>query len=115
MTSRLKFIRRQRGTNNKRVFKYIKYPNIPLSIDDIYAITVDGDRLDLLAHQFYGDVMGVRIARKHAAWYLEHHDKDRQFRRVFNAIEAETDQLEAIENYFLLLQREDSNPVSPAA
>ncbi|MBO1256714.1 tRNA dihydrouridine synthase DusB [Alteromonas sp. 5E99-2] len=66
-------------------------------------------------HQFYGDVMGVRIARKHAAWYLEHHDKDRQFRRVFNAIEAETDQLEAIENYFLLLQREDSNPVSPAA
>ena len=47
MTSRLKFIRRRRGTNNKRVLKYIKYPIIPLSINDIYATTVVGDRLDL--------------------------------------------------------------------
>ena len=52
MANRLKFIPRQKGSNNKRVFKYIKYPNIPLSVDDIYAITIDGDRLDLIANQF---------------------------------------------------------------
>ena len=57
MANRLKFIPRQKGSNNKRVFKYIKYPNIPLSIDDIYAITIDGDRLDLIANQFYNDVV----------------------------------------------------------
>jgi len=56
MSSRLKFIQKQRGTNGKIVRKYIKYPNIPLSIDDIYAITVEGDRLDLIANQFYNDV-----------------------------------------------------------
>ena len=56
MANRLKFIPRQKGSNNKRVFKYIKYPNIPLSVDDIYAITIDGDRLDLIANQFYNDV-----------------------------------------------------------
>ena len=56
MVNRLKFIPRQKGSNNKRVFKYIKYPNIPLSVDDIYAITIDGDRLDLIANQFYNDV-----------------------------------------------------------
>ncbi len=56
MASRLKFIEKQRGTNNKRVFKNIKYPNIPLSINDIYAITIDGDRLDLIANQFYNNV-----------------------------------------------------------
>ena len=56
MANRLKFIPRQKGNNNKRVFKHIKYPNIPLSIDDIYAITIDGDRLDLIANQFYNDV-----------------------------------------------------------
>ena len=56
MTSRLKFIRRRRGTNNKRVLKYIKYPIIPLSINDIYATTVVGDRLDLIANQFYNNV-----------------------------------------------------------
>ena len=31
------------------------YPDIPLSNDDNYVITVLGDRLDLLAFDFYGD------------------------------------------------------------
>lgn len=31
------------------------YPQIPLSNDDNYVITVLGDRLDLLAFDFYGD------------------------------------------------------------
>ena len=56
MANRLRFIRRQRGTNSKRVLKNIKYPNIPPSINDIYAITVEGDRLDLIANQFYKNV-----------------------------------------------------------
>ena len=55
MPSRLEFIEQYRE-NSKRYFKYIKYPNIPLSINDIYAVTVDGDRLDLIADQFYNDV-----------------------------------------------------------
>ena len=32
------------------------YPRIPLSKSDIYVTTTIGDRLDLLAHQFYSDV-----------------------------------------------------------
>ena len=32
-----------------------KYPEIPLSSDDIQVITNFGDRLDLMANQFYGD------------------------------------------------------------
>jgi len=40
----------------KRYFKAIKYPIIPPSADDIYIITTAGDRLDLLANQFYNDV-----------------------------------------------------------
>ena len=42
--------------NNKRYYKPLKYPEIPLDINDTYIITTSGDRLDLLAHQFYGDV-----------------------------------------------------------
>jgi|TARA_R110002020_G_scaffold199947_1_gene401984 hypothetical protein len=53
---RLNFIKKVKGTNNKRTFKYIKYPKIPLSVDDIYATTLVGDRLDLIADQFYNDV-----------------------------------------------------------
>ncbi len=36
--------------------KSVRYPELPKDINDIYAITTLGDRLDLLAQQFYGDV-----------------------------------------------------------
>ena len=42
--------------NQVRYYRGIKYPNIDLSINDIYIITTSGDRLDLLANKFYNDV-----------------------------------------------------------
>lgn len=33
----------------------VRYPAIPLNSNDIYVITTEGDRLDILANQFYGD------------------------------------------------------------
>ena len=43
-------------SNKKRYYKALKYPEIPLSINDIYITTTSGDRLDLIANQFYKDV-----------------------------------------------------------
>jgi hypothetical protein len=51
--------------DNKTILKtsqgkpYIKgkqYPNIPLSETDVYVITTVGDRLDLIAYNYYNDV-----------------------------------------------------------
>ena len=42
-------------TGRKRLPTTI-YPNIPFSREDIYVRTTPGDRLDLLAYQFYKDV-----------------------------------------------------------
>ena len=53
--NRIKHAKLLRGTN-KRFYKYLKYPNIPLSEDDIYVVTTIEDRLDSLANQFYNDV-----------------------------------------------------------
>jgi phage tail protein X len=39
-----------------RFYSTVKYPEIPLSANDIYVLTNEGDRLDLLAQQYYGDV-----------------------------------------------------------
>jgi hypothetical protein len=39
----------------KRYYSNSKYPTVPLSINDIYVITSDGDRLDKLANQYYRD------------------------------------------------------------
>ena len=56
MKNRIRDIEILLDSNKKRYFKPIKYPEIPLSINDIYVITTTGDRLDLLAKQFYNDV-----------------------------------------------------------
>ncbi|MDA0119847.1 tRNA dihydrouridine synthase DusB [Vibrio sp. T11.5] len=51
-------------------------------------------------HDFYGEYLGPRIARKHVGWYLKEHEQASGFRRAFNAIEAAELQLEALEAYF---------------
>lgn len=51
-------------------------------------------------HQFYGEYLGPRIARKHVGWYLKEHEQSREFRRTFNAMDVVTQQLDALEGYF---------------
>jgi len=43
-------------TNANQRYSNNVYPDIPYSEEDSYVITVLGDRLDLLAQNFYGDV-----------------------------------------------------------
>lgn len=65
-------------------------------------VEVEGILMEHLVnlHQFYGEIMGVRIARKHVTWYLQTHDKEGQFRRVFNALETAQEQVSVLNNYF---------------
>jgi tRNA-dihydrouridine synthase B len=56
-------------------------------------------------HAFYGEVSGVRIARKHLGWYakdrLEHTDEQRHaFRAVVNRAESAEAQLRLTRDYF---------------
>jgi hypothetical protein len=39
-----------------RYYRNTIYPIIPFSSDDIYVVTTDGDRLDLLAQTYYNDI-----------------------------------------------------------
>lgn len=39
---------------NKKYYKNNIYPSIPFDETDLYIITREGDRLDLLAEQYYG-------------------------------------------------------------
>ena len=54
MPSRLNYIIKKR-TNNKNYYTNLKYPEIPLSVNDLYIITTSGDRLDSLAYEFFND------------------------------------------------------------
>jgi hypothetical protein len=45
----------QTKINGKVAYTTVRYPEIPLSADDIYVYTQQGDRFDVLAQDFYQD------------------------------------------------------------
>lgn len=51
-------------------------------------------------HNFYGEYLGLRIARKHVGWYLQNQPEGSSFRKHFNLIETAADQTAAIKQYF---------------
>lgn len=54
MINRYKNIPKTRIDGNV-VYKTSRYPEIPLDENDIYVISSQGDRFDVLAQQYYGD------------------------------------------------------------
>jgi len=51
-------------------------------------------------HEFYGEPAGVRIARKHLAWYAKDRPENGAFRAVVNRAEAAEEQLRLTRDYF---------------
>ena len=45
----------QTKLNGRLAYVTSRYPEVPLSSDDIYVYTTQGDRFDVLALQYYGD------------------------------------------------------------
>lgn len=64
------------------------------SIDDKFSILL---RHIKALHAFYGDILGVRIARKHVGWYLQYINNNPDLRKTFNALQTQQEQLCAIE------------------
>lgn len=51
-------------------------------------------------HAFYGEVSGVRIARKHLGWYAKDRPENAAFRAVVNRAESAEQQLRLTRDYF---------------
>ena len=56
MPSRYRYTSLKKNKEGKRVFKPTMYPKIPIKDSDIFIYPKFGDRLDNLAHKYYGDV-----------------------------------------------------------
>ncbi len=67
------------------------------SMDEISSILIGHVQA---LHNFYGEFMGVRFARKHVAWYMQSHEQGHVFRSSFNGLESAIEQLEALNSYF---------------
>lgn len=44
-----------KDSQGRRYYQSVKYPDIPLSPDDIYIISNFGDRCDIIANDYYTD------------------------------------------------------------
>ncbi len=53
-------------------------------------------------HEFYGELQGLRIARKHTSWYLNETDENsaKQLLTQFNQINSAKQQLDVLADYF---------------
>ncbi len=51
-------------------------------------------------YDFYGDYMGVRIARKHIGWYCRHHPDTDLFRKQIIQVESTQEQLDLVQRFF---------------
>jgi tRNA-dihydrouridine synthase B len=78
--------------------EYLQEPGL----DEVRAILVG--HLQAL-HQFYGEARGVRIARKHLAWYAAGCSDERTFRRHVNQAESAGEQLDIVHAWFEGLAR----------
>jgi tRNA-dihydrouridine synthase B len=54
-------------------------------------------------YAFYGELQGVRIARKHLGWYAKDRPENAAFRHVVNRAETAIDQLRLTRDYFAAL------------
>lgn len=69
----------------------------PPTLDEVKQLVI---KHVVKLHTFYGDYLGVRIARKHVGWYLKTLEDKSQFRSVFNRIDNPQEQLEKLEAFF---------------
>jgi tRNA-dihydrouridine synthase B len=91
----------------KQIHHYLQYGEIiddpsPKEVAEIMAGHVKH------LHQFYGEFMGVRIARKHFGWYLKDQHNGQAMKGAFNQLESPDLQLNMIKEYFQLVQKQQA-------
>lgn len=84
----------------------------PPSASEIGRVLVEHLRA---LHDFYGAEHGVRVARKHVAWYMNSIPGARDFRQKLNAIETADSQIAAVTAHFEALAQDRGSTRRAAA
>lgn len=79
----------------RQIDAYLQHGKIVSDPDADEVLSILTGHLDAL-YDFYGEYMGVRIARKHVGWYLQQHPEAAGFRKQFNQLETASDQVRAV-------------------
>jgi tRNA-dihydrouridine synthase B len=81
----------------RRHFQFAVTSDEDLSLTSVRDIILE--HLDGL-YRFYGETAGVRVSRKHLAWYSEHQAGGRCFRKRVMAVETAREQLRLTREFF---------------
>jgi len=81
---------------------------LPPTVDEIHAVMLEHLN-DLYA--FYGDLTGMRMARKHISWYTKGLAGSAQFRHNMNTLQTIELQLQAINDFFVELKTKNERLV----
>lgn len=76
---------------------------LPPTVSEIHAVMLEHLH-DL--YQFYGDLTGMRVARKHISWYTKGLSGSANFRHNMNQLQSIEEQLDAINGFFAALQQQ---------
>lgn len=52
-------------------------------------------------YSFYGELTGLRVARKHISWYTKGLVGSAHFRNIMNRLETPTEQMDAVDEFFI--------------
>ena len=74
-------------------------------VEEVHAVLLEHIH-DLYA--FYGDVTGVRVARKHISWYTRGLVGSSAFRHAMNRLDSVAEQLAVVNEYFAQAARADN-------
>ncbi len=77
----------------------------PPEVDEIHAVMLKHLN-DLYA--FYGELTGMRVARKHISWYTKGLKDSASFRHHMNTLQTTQEQLAAIDDFFAHLKIRDT-------
>jgi len=81
---------------------------LPPTVDEIHAVMLEHLH-DL--YEFYGDLTGMRMARKHISWYTKGLAGSAQFRHSMNTLQTIELQLQAINDFFVELKTKNERLV----
>ena len=81
---------------------------LPPTVDEIHTVML-GHLHDL--YEFYGDLSGMRMARKHISWYTKGLAGSASFRHNMNTLQTIELQLRAIDDFFAELKAKNERLV----
>ena len=82
----------------REINHYLEHGTLPPTPSREELITTVSHHIRAI-HQYYGEFLGIRIARKHVGWYVDTLPNGDEFRKYFNQLENPYQQIQGLHDF----------------